>query len=126
MLPGLTKLPAPLKALADFLRIEDALLETAAKVDNGKALTEPTHDELARWLKRIPAAAKEAYPVRFLAAEGDEPLRAELFNRYRAATTLRGKRTDQAKRRTVRQLLAARDALIEKQDRSTAKKSAKS
>jgi hypothetical protein len=123
--PGLIKLSAPLQALADFLRLEDALIEAAATADNGEVSTEPSRDELARWLKKMPAAAKEAYLVRFLAAEGDELLRAELFQRYRAATTPKNKRSDQAKRRTVRQLLAARDALTEMQNRNTAKKSAK-
>jgi hypothetical protein len=123
--PGLIKLSAPLQALADFLRLEDALIEAAATADNGEVITEPSRDELARWLKKMPAAAKEAYLVRFLAAEGDELLRAELFQSYRAATTPKNKRSDQAKRRTVRQLLAARDALTEMQNRNTAKKSAK-
>ena len=119
--PGLAKLSAPLKALADFLRIDDALLEAAAAVDHGEAIAEPSHDELARWLKKIPAATKEAYLLRFLAAEGDELLRAELFQRYREATTPKNKRTAVAERRTVAQLLAARDALVEKQSRKTVK-----
>ena len=84
--PGLAKLSAPLKDLAEFLRVDDALLKAAAAVDHGEAMAEPSRDELARWLKRIPAASKEAYLLRFLAAEGDELIRAELFQRYREAT----------------------------------------
>ena len=63
--------------------------------------------------------------LRFLAAEGDELLRAELFQRYREATTPKNKRTAIAERRTVAQLLAARDALVEKRSRNTAKSARK-
>jgi hypothetical protein len=119
--PGLAKLTAPLEALADFLRVEDALIKAAAAGENGKAIAEPGRDELARWLKKIPAAAKESYLLRFLAAEGDELLRAELFQRYRVATTPKTKQTSVAERRTVAQLLAARDALVEKRNREPVK-----
>jgi hypothetical protein len=119
--PGLAKLSAPLKELAEFLRVDDALLKAAATVDNGKATAEPSRDELARWLKRISASSKEEYLQRFLAAEGDELLRAELFQHYREATTPKNKRTANAERRTVAQLLAARDALVVKQSRKTVK-----
>jgi hypothetical protein len=123
--PGLAKLSAPLRALADFLRIEDALLEVAAAGNHGEAIAEPSHDELARWLKKMPAATKEAYLLRFLAAEGDELLRAELFQLYRAATTPKNKRIAVVERRTVAQILTARDALVEKQSRQTAKRAKK-
>jgi hypothetical protein len=123
--PGLAKLSAPLENLADFLRVDDALLKAAAIVDNGKATAEPSREELARWLKKIPASSKEEYLQRFLAAEGDELLRAELFQRYREATTPKNKRTATPERRTVAQLLTARDALVEKQSRQTAKRSRK-
>ncbi len=88
-------------------------------------MPEPSRDELARWLKKVPAASKEAYLLRFLAAEGDELLRAELFQLYRVATTPRSKKTTVDERRTVAQLLAARDALVEKKSRETAKSAKK-
>jgi hypothetical protein len=119
--PGLAKLTAPLEALADFLRVEEALIEAAAAGENGKAIAEPAREELARWLKKIPAATKEGYLLRFLAAEGDELLRAELFQRYRVATAPKPKKTAVAERRTVAQLLAARDALVEKRNRGSVK-----
>jgi hypothetical protein len=119
--PGLAKLSAPLKELADFLRVEDALIGAAAAVDNGEAPAEPSRDELARWLKKVPAASKEAYLSRFLAAEGDELLRAELFQRYRAATAPKARQTAVAERRTVAQLLTTRDAFLDKKARTVAK-----
>jgi hypothetical protein len=123
--PGLAKLSAPLESLADFLRIEGALIEAAAAVDNGEAMSQPTRDELARWLKKVPAASKEAYLLRFLAAEADELLRAELFQLHRTATAPKTKRVAVAEGRTVAQLLAARDALIEKKSRGTSKSTKK-
>jgi hypothetical protein len=123
--PGLAKLSAPLKSLADFSRIDGALIEAAAAVENGEAMSQPSRDELARWLKKIPAASKEAYLLRFLAAEGDELLRAELFQAFRAATASKTTQTAAAARRTVAQLLAARDALLEKKSRRATKNAKK-
>ena len=43
--PGLAKLSAPLKALADFLRIDDDLIEAAAPGSDGEAPAGPSRDE---------------------------------------------------------------------------------
>jgi hypothetical protein len=112
--PGLSRLSAPLDALAEFLRIDETLLKAAASADSGDAPAEPSREELARWLKRIPAAGKEGYLLRFLAADGDEALRAELFQEFLEATRSKSKPISGPKRRTVAELLTARDALLEK------------
>ena len=120
--PGLASLSAPLKALADFLRIDEDLIEAAAMAGTAEAIAEPSPDALARWLKKMPAATKEAYLLRFLAAEGDDVLRAELFQRYRAAAAPKGKRSAGMEQRTVAQILAARDALIQRKRDKPAKR----
>jgi hypothetical protein len=123
--PGLAKLSAPLRSLADFLRVDDELLEAAATGSTGEPAATPTRAEMARWVKTLPGAEKDAYLVRFLAEEGDILLRAELSKRFREATAPRGKgpaRT--AGRRTVAQLLAARDALAKEKSRKAVEKAA--
>ncbi len=120
--PGLAKLSAPLQELAKFLRIDDALIKVAAARSDGKPPAEPSRGEMARWVKGLSLLEKEAYLVRFLADEGDIPLRAELARRLRKDTApKRGKRTaPDAGRRTVAQLLGPRDALVAQEAREAA------
>ena len=81
---------------------------------------------MARWVKGLPAADKDAYLLRFLAEEGDLLLRAELSKRFREATAPKGARpAPDAERRTVAQLLAARDVLVEEKNRKAAERAAR-
>jgi hypothetical protein len=81
---------------------------------------------MARWVEALPVAEKDAYLVRFLAEEGDVLLRAELARRFREATAPRDAgRARAAGRRTVAQLLAARDALAEERSRKAAEQAAR-
>src|SRR5512135_1108949 len=124
--PGLAKLSAPLRALAEFLRVDDELIEAAAAGSAGEPPPEPSRTELARWVKGLPAADKDAYLLRFLTEEGDLPLRAELSKRFREATVPTGTRpAPDAERRTVAQLLAARDVLVKEKDRKAAERAAR-
>lgn len=124
--PGLARLSAPLRALADFLRVDDDLLEVAASVSTGEPPAAPSQAEMARWVERLPSAEKNAYLVRFLAEEGDVVLRAELSKRFREATLPPGQgRAGAIKRRTVAQLLAARDALADEKSRKAAEDAAR-
>jgi hypothetical protein len=124
--PGLGKLSGPLRALAEFLRVEDELIEAAAAGSAGEPPSEPSRAELARWVKGLPAADKDAYLLRFVAEEGDLLLRAELSRRFREATAPKGARpAPGAGRRTAAQLLAARDALVEEKERKAAERAAR-
>jgi hypothetical protein len=123
--PGLVKLSAPLRALADFLRIDDELIKVAAEGSSGEAPAEPSREELARWVMRLPIAVKDDFLIRFLAEEGDLILRAELSRQFREATTPGGKAKPAAGRRTVAQLLSARDAYIHEETRKAAERQAK-
>jgi hypothetical protein len=81
---------------------------------------------MERWVRTLPGVEKDAYLVRFLAEEGDVPLRAELAKRFREATAPKGKaRARAAARRTVAELLAARDALAEEKSRKAAEQAAR-
>ena len=104
--PAWRKLSAPLEALADFLRVDEDLLEVAAAASTGEAAAAPSRAEMARWVKALPAAEKDAYLVRFLAEEGDIPLRAELAKRFREATAPRGRGPCPLRRATDRRPIA--------------------
>jgi hypothetical protein len=119
--PGLAKLSAPLKALAEFLRVEKELLEVAAKQSSGEVPSEPARADLERWIKKLPAADKNQYLLRFLAEDGDLLLRSELRQRYGEAVQPGQERTAPAKRRTPAQLLAACDARIKAKERRKAR-----
>jgi hypothetical protein len=118
--PGLGQLTAPLGALAEFLSIDGTLIKAAALANSGEPVAEPTREDLARWLKRIPAAKKEGYLLRFLAADGDEALRSELVQEFLLATRPKSKKESGPERRTVAELLTARDGLNEKGRKASA------
>ena len=80
---------------------------------------------MAKWVKSLPAAIKDDALVRFLAEEGDLALRAELLRMFRDDTRPRGKPKTAEKRRTVAQLLAARNALAEEKRRKAAEQRAR-
>jgi hypothetical protein len=124
--PGLAKLTAPLRELAEFLRVDDELIEAAAAGSVGEPPGGASRGDLARWIKRLPASDKEDYLLRFLAEDGDLMLRAELSKRFREATAPKGARAASGdKRRTVAQLLAARAALVEDKRRKAAERASR-
>ena len=101
--PELGSLSAPLKALADFLRIDGDLLAVAAEQSPGADDASASSGELAQGIRGLPEAEKDELLVRV--AEGRAPhLRAELLRRFRRATP---SDPNSEKRRTVAQLLAA-------------------
>jgi hypothetical protein len=123
--PGLAKLSAPLQALGEFLQIPDEMIEAAAADSVGEAPAEPSRAELSAWIKKLPTADKDAYLLRFLAEEGDHLLRAEISKRFREATSPKDvQSTSSSGRRTVAQLLQARDVLVEARERKAAEKAA--
>ncbi len=125
--PGLTHLSASLRSLAEFLRVDDELIEVAAAGNTSQAPAEPTPAELASWIKRLPVAEKDAYLLRFLTEGSDLLLRAELWKRFREATTAPAAANLAAPdgRRRAAQILAARDALIETKNQKAAQRAAR-
>ncbi|QEH38400.1 hypothetical protein OJF2_70010 [Aquisphaera giovannonii] len=122
--PGLAKLTGPLKTLAEFLRIDGDLIEVAAAGSTGEAVTPPSRADMARWIRSLPIAEKDDYLAQLLAGDGEMRIRAELARRFREATAPRSKKGHAPKtgRRTVRELLVARDALASEKARKKAEK----
>ena len=125
--PGLTKLSAPLKALAEFLKIDDELIEAAAQGSDGEAPAEPSRARLSEWVKKLPVAEKDGYLHRLIDGERDALLRAELARRFREATAPKkaARSVPDARRRTVAQLLEIRDNLAAENQRKAAEKTAR-
>ncbi|HEV2295186.1 MAG TPA: hypothetical protein VGR35_15130 [Tepidisphaeraceae bacterium] len=99
--PGMNKLPAPLKALARFLRIDDDLLDAAAK---GSERAEDQWQALKPWLAQIPPKRKDDLLLELMTGDPSSTA-AQLrraFNKYRKTLP---RKTAKKGTRTVDQLL---------------------
>lgn len=103
--PGLGILSGPLRALADFLRLDEDLLAVAAEASPTRTTRAVSATALRRWVAGLPEVDKDAVIVRILRGE-DTHLRAELLRRYhdRSAPAAYGGG------RTVGELLAGTEA----------------
>jgi hypothetical protein len=79
--PGLRSLTAPLRAFADFLRIDGDLIAVAAEASADPHPGADLDQDLAGWLRNLPVVDKDALLLR--AIRGDAHLRTELVRRYR-------------------------------------------
>jgi hypothetical protein len=126
--PGMRALSPSLEALADFLRVDADLLETAARADTGDAPKEPTRQQLADWIAALPEAEKNDLLLQV--AEQEAPLlHAQLRNRFRhehARAAREGAAPPaQSVRRTAAELRAAGEALAEENRRKEAERQAR-
>jgi hypothetical protein len=124
---GLGKLSAAQASCAEFLRIDEDLIELAAERSTGAAPVGPSAKELAAWVAALPEAEKNDALVRLIQGEagylGMEFLRRfqhEHASRRKAGGTV----DDTEDRRTVAELLDARDARREEKRRRAAEKAA--
>ncbi|MEV0134889.1 hypothetical protein AB0H83_41350 [Dactylosporangium sp. NPDC050688] len=83
--PGLAELSGPLRSLAEFLRLDQALLDIAAEASAPLAMKAPSATALTEWVKQLPAVDKDDVIVRLLRGDGTH-LRAELLRRYDGGT----------------------------------------
>ena len=102
---GLGRLNAPLKAFADFLRIDGDLIAAAAQRSSARAAPAP-HRDLEGFIAALPEAEKTAWLVRLAAGDGPD-VRGEVVRRFKTARRRAEARA--AKSRTVADLLAAAD-----------------
>jgi hypothetical protein len=124
--PGLSHLSASLAALADFLWVDDELVEAAAAGSCGDAPAGPTPEELAEWVRTLPEADKDAALVRVLRGEGVY-LGSELLHRYRAEQLKKdhhSKPAQEARRRTAGELRDEWEKCIERDRRRAAEEKA--
>jgi len=99
---GLAKLSGPLRALADFLRIDDDLLDAAAVASRPLTEVAPSASDLRRWVKDLPVAGKDEVLLRVLRGEVGL-LRSELLRQFHGTA----QENPTGESRTVGELLAA-------------------
>jgi hypothetical protein len=119
--PGLGELTAGLRALADFLRIDEDLI-AAASERSPQADESPTDEALARWITALPEAEKDRLLTGIAAGEEPQP-RAMLLRRFREASG--ETRTPVVKPRTVAELLAAAERQAADRQRREAERKAR-
>jgi hypothetical protein len=119
--PGLRELTAPLQALADFLRIDETLIEVAAEVSSPLAPERDSAQELRSWIQALPGPDKDSLLYR-LTQESPMAVQREILRRFREARRPQSP-LPEAGGRTVGKLLGAWDQRTkEKQQRSAEKK----
>ena len=123
--PGLAKLSAPLQEFADFLRVEEDLIEVAAESSDALELAGPSEGELAAWIAAMPQEKKDALLLE--AAKSESPhFRVELLRSFRQDRQPSEGTSEQPvpPRRTVSQLLDAARAHAEERERRKAEREA--
>ena len=117
---GLDRLSAPIRAFADFLRIDDDLIAVAAERGSPATSNGNSRKELECWVGALPDPEKTDLLVRLVA--GNEPhLRAELLRRFRSTRP----EVATAKPRTVSELLSAAERRTEERRRKEVDRAAR-
>lgn len=119
--PGLGALTAPLKAFAEFLRLDHDLLAAAAA--GSPAQAEALSDaDVARWVAALPESEKTAWLLR-LASGQETHVRAELLKTFRASRGQGG--LPPGTSRTVAQIMEASQQHAEARRRREAERAAR-
>ena len=101
--PGMAALNAPLRSLADFLRLDEDLIAVAAEASEEQKDSSPSPQELKRWVAVLPARERDALLVRLVLGD-DVHLRTELLRHSH------GESTDGPQHREPRTVAELRDA----------------
>jgi hypothetical protein len=78
---GLRELSGPLRAVVDFLRLDDDLLSAAAEASEPLTSLDCSARHVRRWVARLPAREKEEVLVQLVS--GDVDVSRELVRRFR-------------------------------------------
>jgi hypothetical protein len=100
---GLRELSAPLDSLIEFLGIDEDLVEVAASA-SAPLQAGPSRNDLAAWVRGLPANEKESLTIDFLSESGERS-RLELLQRFQRENAVAA-RDSAIVRRTVKDLLA--------------------
>ncbi len=118
---GLGDLTAPLKAFADFLRIDNDLIKVAA-TRSPEIATSSFDQEIKPWIVALPDPEKTDWLVR-LAMGKESHLGSELLRRFRESRKILPQNSGEAPR-TVGDLLVAAEQLSQERWRREAEKAA--
>jgi hypothetical protein len=107
--PGLRALTTPLDSLVDFLGVDRDLISAAAANSPDLDSTQPSKEELARWICSLPEADKNEFLLE-LATQESPHFRRELLLRFQQSRAGSNSVSVQPQQRTVAELLAAAQA----------------
>jgi hypothetical protein len=114
---GLRELSGALRAVAEFLRLDDDLLSAAAEASEPLTSIDPSAREVRRWVARLPAREKEDVLVQLVI--GDVDVSRELVRRYRTESNPVREREGT---RTVAELQDAAQQARERRERLAAQR----
>ena len=123
--PGLAKLSEPLQEFAEYLRIDDDLVEVAAEASVPLGAMGPSEEELAAWIAAMPEAKKDALLLE--AATGENPnFRVELLRSFRQDRVSSEGHSEQPapRHRKVLELLSAAESRAAERERREAERQA--
>lgn len=120
--PGLRALSAPLRAVADFLRLDEDLLTAATTASAEVRTVAESAGEMARWIEDLPGAEKDALLLQAARGEGSQ-VQAVLQRRFRAERSP-GSTPSDAGTRTAGELRDAATAQQEERERVAAERKA--
>jgi hypothetical protein len=121
--PGLRELTVPLRALADFLRIDETLIEVAAEVSPPLAVERDSAEELRSWIQALHGPDKDSLLYR-LAQESPMAVQREFLRRFREARRPQPP-VPETGGRTVGELLGAWNRQTQEKQRRAAEKKAR-
>lgn len=113
--PGLEQLTAPLRKLAEFLRLDRAIVDVAAERSTPLKETRVSAKEVSGWVAALPTSEKDALLLRLI--RGETQIGAELIRRLRADLVPKTGASASGERRTAGSLAQAgkeRAALLER------------
>jgi hypothetical protein len=120
--PGLRELTTPLRALVDFLCLDEDLVEAAAS--NSAVLSStPANRELEVWVRKLPENEKTDLLV-LAAMEPGERFKNELLHRFHRENRSPDSVPSTTQPRTVRDLLAAAETIANERAQELAAKTA--
>ncbi|HET7036778.1 MAG TPA: hypothetical protein VFI42_13920, partial [Thermomicrobiaceae bacterium] len=113
--PGLGALTPTLKALAEFVYVDEDLLAVAAERSRPLPASKQSAVDMLRWIVELTADEKDDIVLRLMTGEAP-PLRAELLHRYRQATASPLPLTEGT--RQASEIIAAAEAHREERERA--------
>lgn len=115
--PGLGSLSAAQRSLADFIRLDDALLTVAARTSPPIAAGA---DGVAEWIASLPEAEKNDLLTRLCEGQGSHT-GVSLRRRFQALSAASAKQPAGQARRSVGELLSTARALVEAREQEEAR-----
>jgi len=123
--PGIGELTVSLQTLAEFLRIDDSLIEAAAQDCTPLTESSDSIEEFNRWISSLPVGEKDALLCQ-LAEDSPVSVQRELTRRFqrerKQGQSLQKQKSPKTKRRTIKQLRQACEELQEQKRHKEAEK----